>query len=283
MLNRSPPSPNSTLTGSLFTPDEVLAFQRDGYAIVRGLGDVATCDVMREVTRRGLTEDPGPAEFEADVHYPGSPTSRDAEGGQTVRRLKEALARHPVFTQWLASREVSGRIQQLLGPQVVVPLAHHNCIMTKQPRFSSDTLWHQDVRYWSFQRPDLINVWLALGRERPENGCLSVLPGTHIMEFRRDRLDSALFLRPDLPENQPLIAEAVTAELNAGDVLLFHARTFHAAGRNRTAEPKFSVVFTFRAADNPPIPGSRSAAMPELLMPVHVGQAFQPDQSGWKA
>lgn len=268
MLNHSPPSSSAADASSLFTADQLAAFQRTGYAIVRGLAGAATCDAMREVTRRGLTGVPGPAEFEADVHYPGSPESREAEGGQTVRRLKEAHGRHPIFTQLLASRAVTGRMQQLLGPQVVVPLAHHNCIMTKQPRFSSDTLWHQDIRYWSFQRPDLISLWLALGPERPENGCLSLIPGTHTMEFSRERLDSALFLRPELPENQKLIALAVSAELDAGDALFFHARTFHAAGRNRTTDPKFSVVFTFRAADNPPVPGSRSAAMPELLMPA---------------
>jgi phytanoyl-CoA hydroxylase len=55
--------------------------------------------------------------------------------------------------------------------------------------------------------------------------------------------------------------------LDPGDVLFFHCRTFHAAGRNQTSEIKFSAVFTFRPADNSPKPGTRSAAMPELLLP----------------
>jgi phytanoyl-CoA hydroxylase len=159
-------------------------------------------------------------------------------------------------------------LQQLLGPQVVMPLAHHNCIMTKQPRYSSETGWHQDIRYWAFERPELVSTWLALGRETRENGCLYVIPGTHTLSISRDRLDEALFLRPELTQNAALIAQKVPVALEPGDVLFFHCRTFHAAGRNRAEQTKFSVVFTFRPADNLPKPGTRSASMPELLLPA---------------
>jgi phytanoyl-CoA hydroxylase len=63
-----------------------------------------------------------------------------------------------------------------------------------------------------------------------------------------------------------LIGRSVEAHLEPGDVLFFHCRTLHAAGRNESAEAKFSVVFTFRAFDNPPLPGTRSASLPELLL-----------------
>ncbi len=148
-----------------------------------------------------------------------------------------------------------------------MPLAHHNCIMTKMPSFSSDTGWHQDIRYWSFQRPELVSVWLALGKEYPENGCLRLIPGTHRIDFDRSRLDDSLFLRADHPENQGLLQSEIVAELEPGDVLFFHSRTFHTADRNRSRDPKFSVVFTFRPGDNRPIPGTRSASLPELIVP----------------
>ncbi|MCY2967307.1 MAG: phytanoyl-CoA dioxygenase family protein, partial [Planctomycetota bacterium] len=78
--------------------------------------------------------------------------------------------------------------------------------------------------------------------------------------------DEKLFLRTDLPVNQPLIAGKQPVKLAAGDVLFFHALTFHAAGRNTTQQSKYSAVFTFRAEDNPPLAGTRSASMPELLL-----------------
>lgn len=250
-----------------FSAEERECFARDGYVIARGLADAALCRRMLAVTRAGVEAQTPPVEYEADLRYPGAPPSRHVAGGDTIRRLKEAHGRDPVFTQWIAHEPLVARLQQLLGRRVVMPLAHHNCIMTKQPRYSSETGWHQDIRYWSFARPELVSVWLALGRETIENGCLSLIPGSHRLELRREQLDEALFLRPDLPENGALLAKKMAAPLEPGDVLFFHSRTFHAAGRNQTSQTKYSAVFTFRPLDNPPIAGTRSASMAELLLP----------------
>lgn len=249
-----------------FTSEESARFDADGYIVVRGLADASLRQRLLDVTRRGVEQRIEPLELEADLHYPGAPASREALGGRTVRRLKQALSRDYAFIEWVQQPGVVNRLRQLLGPVVYCPLAHHNCIMTKAPAYSSETGWHQDIRYWSFTRPDLVNVWLALGREYPENGCLKVIPGTHRMTFDRRQFDDELFFRPDLAENQRLIAREVYVDLEPGDVLFFHARTLHAASRNSTHETKYSVVFTFRGADNPPVPGSRSAALPELLL-----------------
>ena len=159
---------------------------------------------------------------------------------------------------------VAERVRALLGGDARVAQTHHNCVMTKFPGHSSATLWHQDVRYWSFDTPELVSVWLALGDEREANGALKVIPGSHRLELDRGRLDAELFLRPELPENAALIDTAVDVELEAGDVLFFDARTFHAAGRNGTDEVKLSLVFTYHRDDNRPIPGTRSANYPSL-------------------
>lgn len=256
----------SAQPASQFTSVEIDQFRRDGFIVVRGLTSQADVARMRHITEIGLRDHVEPVEYEADLHYPGSPDSQDAEGGKTIRRLKQAHSRGYVFTEWLTDNHVLNRLKQLLGPHVVCPLAHHNCIMTKQPRYSSETGWHQDIRYWSFQRPELINAWIALGTERPENGCLQVIPGSHRLSLDRSRLDEELFFRSDLPENQELIAKKQFVSLSPGDVLFFHCRTLHAASRNATSETKYSAVFTFRSADNPPLAGSRSSASPELLL-----------------
>lgn len=242
-------------------------FQNDGYLIVRQIIPAAIREQMLAVTLEGIAHAIEPIEYESELQYPGAPPSLAAEGGRTIRRLKQAHTRHQVFTQWLNDRELLDRLADLLGPKLVMPLAHHNCIMTKQPHHSSDTGWHQDIRYWSFERPELISVWLALGAEYPRNGSLLVIPGSHRMTLERDRFDDALFFRTDHPANADMLAQAVPVELAAGDVLFFHCRTLHAASRNYADATKYSVVFTFRAASNPPRPGSRSAQAGELLLP----------------
>lgn len=250
-----------------FTDAECAQFARDGYAMVRGLAPGATVARMREVAAAHLAEARLPVEFEADTHYPGAPASRNAPGGRTVRRLLQAYARDAVFRAWALSPLIAPRLTQLLGPRAMLSQAHHNCIMTKNPAFSSVTQWHRDIRYWAFEKPELVSVWLALGQERLDNGCLLLLPGTHRMEFSEQRLDDAQFLRADQPESRALLQTQIAAELQAGDVLFFHCRLFHAAGNNQTSETKFSVVHTYHAADNPPLAGTRSAALADVPLP----------------
>lgn len=247
---------------------ETRSFDRDGYLVVRGLCPESLRASLLEISNRHLDPVLGPVEYEADLDYPGSPASRTVTGGDTPRRLLNAYTRDEAFRRWSTGPEVGGHLKALFGREdIVLSQSHHNCVMTKYPGYSSATLWHQDIRYWSFDRPELISVWLALGAENAKNGALKVIPGSHGLELDRGRLDGALFLRPELEENRPLIREAIAVELEPGDVLFFHCRVFHAAGMNLTDEIKHSAVFTYHTADNAPIPETRSALLPGIRLP----------------
>jgi phytanoyl-CoA hydroxylase len=254
----------STPARAAFEPAEVDRFNAGGYVIARQLASAAACRRMKALAERALHEGIGPVEYEADVEYPGAPPSRTAPGGHTVRRLLRAYARDSAYREWALDPRIKARLQQLLGPQVYLSQAHHNCIMTKDPAYGTQTGWHRDIRYWAYQRPELVSVWLALGPERSENGALRLLPGSHLIEPAPEQLDAAQFLRVDVPSNQALLARAAVATLEPGDVLFFHCRLFHAAGRNATNEPKFSVVFSYRPENNLPLPNTRSSAVPDV-------------------
>ena len=240
-------------------------FERDGYLILRQFVGPAALRELRAVVDAAMSPLLGPVEFESDVGYPGAPADRMAEGGGTPRRLLHAVSRHAALRDFATSKRLGDCIRQLLdAPAVRVSQCHHNCIMTKHPGYSSRTGWHQDIRYWSFDQPALISTWLAFGDETLDNGCLLVIPGSHRLELDRGQLDAALFLRDDLPGNRALIERARPVLLAPGDLLLFHCRLFHAAGANRSNEPKLSLVFTCHAEDNQAIPGTRSANYPAL-------------------
>jgi phytanoyl-CoA hydroxylase len=243
---------------------QIEQFHQHGYLVLPGFGSLEYCEQVLQFAQQQLDAVALPIEYEADTRYPGAPASRDAEGGQTARRLLQAYARTPLIANWATQAALAEALGQLLGAGVRMSQVHHNCIMTKQARFSSLTGWHRDSRYWQFQRAELISVWLALRDEKIENGCLLVLPGSHRWQVNAEQLDSAQFLRADVAENQALLAQAVSVPLQQGDVLFFSSNLFHAAGCNQTRETKFSMVFTYRAHDNLPLPDSRSASLPEI-------------------
>jgi phytanoyl-CoA hydroxylase len=241
------------------------SFARDGFMIARGLADREWTGALADATDRDLAEPVEPVEYEADVAYPGAPAERSAPGGETVRRLLDALSRDPVFERWACSPMLTGPVRRLLGSHDIRVLrAHHNCVMTKHPRHSSATGWHQDIRYWSFDRPDLVNAWTALDIEGPDNGGMRLIPGSHRAVFAGECFDPDRFFRTDHAPNRAWIDRAVQVDLAPGDVLFFHAALLHAAGANRTDQRKRAVVFSYRAADNRPRPGTRSAARDDL-------------------
>lgn len=245
---------------------QVLSFQNDGYLIFKNRVPHAACDDMLALTLSHLRAAVPPFEYETDVGYHGAPASLDAPGGKTIRRLRDAYHRHPCFTQWAQNPVLIAQLRLLFAEEVCLSLAHHNCVMTKHPDFGTATDWHRDIRYWSFERPDLISVWLALGGERAANGGLKVIPGSHRMKIDAEQLDALDFLRPEVPENQVLFALGITLELEKGDVVFFHSGLFHAAGRNTTEVMKTSVVFVYHGKSNPPVAGSKSAAMEDIIL-----------------
>lgn len=240
-------------------------FDRDGYFIARGLFSADEVDALVKLINRSLNPALAPVEFEADVHYPGAPTSRSAPGGQTPRRLLHAFGRDSLFQNVGRHPQVVALLRALMRAEKVrLSQNHHNCVMTKHPGFSSVTSWHQDIRYWRFDRRELVSTWLALGPETRENGGLLVIPGSHTLDFEPGQFDASLFLRTDLKANEALLAKAVVVELQPGDMLFFHSRTLHAAGQNETDMVKRSLVYTYRAEDNQPIPETRSAVYEDI-------------------
>ncbi len=241
-------------------------FSERGFLLRRGAATPELLEQLRAATWHDLRERVEPFELEAEVCYPGAPASIDAPGGQTIRRLLLAFARGGPFQEWALQPSVLRDLRQLFGDDALhLVQSHHNCVMTKQPRFSSLTAWHKDVRYWRFDDNRLINTWLALYDETPDNGCLRVLPGSHRWRPESGLLDDAQFLREDTPEGRAWIERAENVSLKAGDALYFDAGIFHAAGHNRSEQPKMSVVFTYHDGRTHPVADSKSTAFPEII------------------
>ena len=243
-------------------------FWRDGFAILRGFNTRREIDELRGEVDAQLAAPVDPVEYESILGYPGAPQSLDAEGGRTPRRLLRACDRSNKFRSWALSDKLADRLRELFGSSdVYLSQSHHNCIMTKFKRFSSETGWHRDIRYWSFTEANLITVWLALDVENRSNGGLRLVPASHSAELASDRFDDDQFLRTDLGANRRLTDAAVTVDMHPGDLLFFHCMTLHSASWNRNTAVKRSLVFTYHTSSNKPLLGTRSDSLPEIELP----------------
>ena len=249
------------------TREEIKFFKENGYFLKKNFVSDNLLKSLQNKVSEHLNNRIKPFELEQEVHYPGSPKTTSEVGGDTIRRLKLAYTRDKVFASWANDGAVKQVLQSLFeSKNLYLVQSHHNCVMTKQPQYSSETHWHKDVRYWNFKNNQLINTWLPLGNETIENGCLQVIPGTHLWKTPIDRLDDRLFLRKDLPANKEWLDLAIDVELQEGDLLFFHAGLFHAAGRNQTNQSKNAVVFTYRSDENTPLEKTNSVKFDEVKL-----------------
>jgi len=251
----------------MLTHAQLQQFKIDGYLVLSEVFSPQQVQTLRDLTTEHLSLRQAPFELEAEVSYPGAPVNKDAEGGDTIRRLRMAYQRGADYLKAARHDDITSAVRQILGgEQLYINPNHHNCVMTKLPEFSSVTHWHRDTRYWHFDNKYLINAWVALGDEKQENGCMKILPGSHRWDVRPQALDDAQFLIPEHSDNEWRLNTERLVTLEPGDVLLFSAHCFHAAGKNVTNKPKYSLVYTYHNEETQPINGTNSATLDPILI-----------------
>ena len=240
---------------------QLAQFNADGFLVLRQFADHELCDMILELAKVHLKYKIPPIETESE--YVGL----DKEVLKvTVRRLRQVYDRDIMFKAWMEDKKIRPILKQVLQDTPVLTLAHHNSIMTKMPHTSTETSWHQDIRYWNFENDNLISIWLALDEEFDENGVLEFIPGSHKMQFSPEQFEGKQYFSCTAPENQELIEKKTSTILQKGDVVLFHGRLLHRANKNSTDKAKISFVYTVKGKSNRAIAGTRSSAYPEIIL-----------------
>lgn len=251
----------------MLSQTQINQFIQNGYLVLKQVAEPNFVEAIRHETYQQLTQRIEPFELEATVQYPGAPSSEEDNGGKTIRRLRQAYDRHELYKQWAANPYIVECIKQILQcDDLYLNRNHHNSVMTKNPKYSSQTNWHRDTRYWNFDNKYLVNSWLAMGPERGENGGLLVLPGSHRWDDGSFVIDEQQFLIEDHPANQSRLSLSQNVELEAGDCLLFSAHCFHAAAQNKTDSVKLSLVYTYHSRNTRALVGTNSEVLEPILM-----------------
>ncbi len=233
------------------TQKQLNDFQKNGFLVLKNFASHELCDEITKKAKEHLEKKIAPIESEQEY-------MNFNDEKITVRRLRQVYDREEIFRIWMTNKQIRPILKQVLKDDVVLTLAHHNSIMTKLPKESTRTYWHQDRRYWSFENDNLVSVWLSLGDEFLDNGLLEFIPRSHKMNFDSNRFDENSNFLDENNENIKLIKNKVSTPLKKGDVVLFHCKTLHHANKNNTENAKISFVYTVRGKNNKPLLNTRS-------------------------
>ena len=233
------------------TQEQLDQFNENGFLIIKDFAEHSLCDEILQKAKYHLENKIQPIETEQEY------MNLD-ENSVTVRRLRQVYDREDIFKEWMTNQKIRPILKQLLNDTPVLTLAHHNSIMTKLPKESTRTFWHQDRRYWNFENDNLVSVWLSLGDEFLDNGLLEFIPKSHKINFEKECFDKDSNFLDEYPKNKELIKTKVSEDLSKGDVVFFHCKTLHHASKNNTDKAKISFVYTVKGKNNKPIENTRS-------------------------
>src|SRR5205807_3154949 len=85
----------------------------------------------------------------------------------------------PWLFRYLAHPRVLDVIEDFIGPDIVLWSSH----FIAKPRGDGKAVpWHTDGSYWGerLEPMKVITLWLAVDESTVENGCMRVIPGSHI-------------------------------------------------------------------------------------------------------
>ena len=117
----------------------------------------------------------------------------------TVRKMTQLCYFDDLFQAVAKKPEIVDAIEDLLGPNIKF---YTDQLMMK-PRYNGTvTDWHQDSPAWPFFVPqDHVSCWVALDDATVENGCMTVIPGSHkwgpvTREYKQQFLDDPEIAKP---------------------------------------------------------------------------------------
>lgn len=187
------------------------------------------------------------------THVQEEPALRRADGSaapetpdereQRVRKVFDFTHHDPRLQALTEQPLLRALLGQLVGPdsRLVQDMA-----LLKPARVGSEKPWHQDTAYFDWlPLGGIVGCWIALDRATVENGCMQVIPGTHVEG------PVAHFHHRDcqIADERVQVQRAVAVPLEPGGVLFFGGLIHHGTPPNGSADRRRALQFHYAASE----------------------------------
>ena len=248
----------------MLSSEQRVQWERDGFFVIRGFADPAEGWAMAEQTIAAIRADP-PHEHRGEPAYITSeglliqPESKPVEGAVEP---EDHVSK--VFNTHLAGRAHDFATSERCGAIVAdllegdVDVFQSMFILKNAGAWGQP--WHQDSYYFNFDQQPQVGLWLAISEATLENGCLSVLPGSHrlpIQAHHPDKRPGANYGYLEIEGIDEGTAQPVL--MQPGDLLVFHSYLLHKSVDNESTDRRAAMVYHYGRA------GTRNLAPPEVV------------------
>lgn len=221
----------------MLTGEQIAAFQRDGY--LRG-GQVVSdeeVEVLRSEVFRIIDERDHLTKRPVLLH------NMAGEGAPVWQIVNIWEASDPFFAL-IHNRTIVEEMAQLTGAKCL--RIWHDQIQYKPATTGGVNMWHQDAPLWPILAPMTeVTAWVALDDVDEENGCMSMVPGSHTWGNHMDELAKLPSFDAMFPEYNGHKVEVRLCPVKKGEVHYHHALTWHGSNSNRSGRPRRAIALHF--------------------------------------
>jgi ectoine hydroxylase-related dioxygenase (phytanoyl-CoA dioxygenase family) len=218
----------SSLEGKPLTEDDVRMYEQRGYLLYRRqLFRVDELEKLSSIFEEHRTAQAGTRGDEFDT-----PHFED-------HRLLD----------FLLAPQVLDLVECIVGPDILLWSSHFIC---KDPLTGRATPWHEDSAYWMgrLDRYDkIVTLWLALDDVDRDNGCMQVIPGSHLYfgssQYRGVDTNLNTF-KSEIADID--VRQAVPFELRRGECSLHDGRIRHGAEPNKSNRRRLGYTMRYLSA-----------------------------------
>ncbi len=133
----------------------------------------------------------------------------------------------------------------------------HSKVVKKEPHAKGYFEWHTEYGGWYYEGclyPDLLGIFIAVGKHTKENGCVQILKKSHLLgRVEHVIVGDALVAEPKIMKKIEERLELVHCEMESGDALFVHANTLHRSQGNQTDSARINIACHYNTAYNEPV------------------------------
>ena len=161
---------------------------------------------------------------------------------RVIRKLEPISDLSPIFRDLAFSNQIAGPISAIFGEPVEL---FEDKLNLKLPG-GSPYPWHQDwVCCWRAHSDELITCFIYLDDADAANGCLQVIPGSHLGKPMLPFKGGGHF---EIDPAYVPTAQAVPVPLKAGEMIFFDPYLLHYSDLNRSLSPRRAIIYTYNPA-----------------------------------
>ena len=226
---------------SLLNPQQIAAYHRDGYIIVKNFCTQQEVDKMYSTALQ-------------DKAMENNALDLNDQTGKKTRLSLWFTPGSDVFGYLTRSEKMVDSVANLMDSDA--PVCHfHSKLMQKEPKVGGAWEWHQDYGYWyknQFMFPDqLVSVMIALTAANKENGCIQVIKGSHKLgRVNHGFAGEQVGADQTMVDNALKTMDLVYVEIEPGDALFFHSNILHRSEANLSNSPRWSIISCYSAQSN---------------------------------